>query len=59
MKNICENCKYCERKIEIKRTKVHYYYLGKEYKYFCRFMPNEIEKKPDDWCGQFKSNFDE
>ena len=57
MNKCCKNCKFCEKRLiliesEFKLMPIY------DYKYFCKFMPEEKKTKPDNWCGQFKPKFE-
>lgn len=46
MTGYCKYCKFCEKQFNL--------FDDFEEKYFCRFMPNEVEVEEYHWCGQFK-----
>ncbi|MBR4316403.1 MAG: hypothetical protein IKP65_05510 [Alphaproteobacteria bacterium] len=54
MTGYCKYCKFCEKQSIPVVNKDFNPFDDFEEKYFCRFMPNEIEVEEYHWCGQFK-----
>lgn len=62
MKNICKHCKFCRienGKLYMWKQKTSFgsfmqLDIDDKIKYFCKFMPKEIETTPENWCSQFK-----